>query len=184
MTNTEMVIFSADGDSSAVSYSYGTGYSYPEPDSGQENCYNYSYIKNSDETVTMTATRPLECTGITDLDGSSYVVKLDADLQLITGWNPSNQELSFHDNNYSEFVQMLSSTGTCEVTIVNKNVQYYTHGVFMWTGWSLIGLLQIYTNRYWRHYWRWSKTIHAILGLFSMSLGVTASFIALKTGGW
>ena len=63
-------------------------------------------------------------------------------------------------------------------------MQYYTHGVFMWTVWVVIALLQIYTNRYWRHYWRWTKTVHAVLGFFSAALVITSGFIALKVGGW
>lgn len=54
----------------------------------------------------------------------------------------------------------------------------------MWTSWALIGLCQIYTNRYLRHKWQWSKTVHAILGFFAMALVITAGFIALKVGGW
>lgn len=54
----------------------------------------------------------------------------------------------------------------------------------MWLSWAVIGLLQIYTNRYWAKNWRWNKKVHAILGFASMALVVTAGFIALKTGGW
>ena len=63
---------------------------------------------------------------------------------------------------------------------VNNKPQYYTHGVFMWTSWALIGLLQISTNRYLKHHWRWSKIVHSVLGFFAMALVVTASGIALK----
>jgi len=35
-----------------------------------------------------------------------------------------------------------------------------------------------------RHYWRYSKIMHATLGTFALALVVTAGFIALKTGGW
>ena len=54
----------------------------------------------------------------------------------------------------------------------------------MWATWVVIALLQIYTNRYWRHYWRWTKTVHAVLGFFAAALVITSGFIALKTGGW
>ena len=54
----------------------------------------------------------------------------------------------------------------------------------MWTSWALIGLLQISTNRYLKHHWRWSKIVHSVLGFFAMALVITASLIALKTGGW
>ena len=54
----------------------------------------------------------------------------------------------------------------------------------MWTTWALIGLLQIYMNRYLRHYWKWSKTVHAVLGFFAGALMLTAGLIALKVGNW
>ena len=54
----------------------------------------------------------------------------------------------------------------------------------MWVAWVIIGLAQIYTTRYFKHYWRWNKVVHSILGIFSMALVVTAGFLALKTGGW
>ena len=54
----------------------------------------------------------------------------------------------------------------------------------MWFSWTVIGLCQIYTNRYLRHKWRWSKITHAILGFFAAALTITAGLIALKLGGW
>lgn len=54
----------------------------------------------------------------------------------------------------------------------------------MWTSWALIGLCQIYTNRYLRHKWRWAKLVHALLGFLAMALVVTAGFLALNAGGW
>jgi len=54
----------------------------------------------------------------------------------------------------------------------------------MWGAWALIGLLQIYTNRYYRHMWKWSKLAHGILGFIAGALMITAGFIAIKTGGW
>ena len=54
----------------------------------------------------------------------------------------------------------------------------------MWTTWVIISLVQMYTTRYWKHYWRWNKLIHSILGFFSLALVTTAGFLALKTGDW
>ena len=64
MTNTEMVIFSADGTSSGVKTYYGVGDYDPEEDFSYVACYSTSYVDNGDETITITTTRPLECTGL------------------------------------------------------------------------------------------------------------------------
>ena len=64
MTNTEMVIFSADASSSGVSFVYGIGDDTPENDDAYGACYDTKFVENGDGTVTLTATRPLECTGV------------------------------------------------------------------------------------------------------------------------
>lgn len=73
MQDTEMVIFSANGSSSGVSFVYGVGKTYPEDDSALSACYNTGYEQNTDGTITVTASRPLECS-VTDYGGGNYVV--------------------------------------------------------------------------------------------------------------
>jgi len=63
-------------------------------------------------------------------------------------------------------------------------IKYYVHGVFMWISWAVIGLLQIWTNRYMRAHWRWNKVVHAILGFAALLFVLIAGFIALSVGGW
>ena len=54
----------------------------------------------------------------------------------------------------------------------------------MWVGWTLIGLGQIMTGRYWRHYWRWTKPIHGLLGIFSLILNFASGMLLLYIKGW
>lgn len=54
----------------------------------------------------------------------------------------------------------------------------------MWSTWVVIGLSQIYLNRYMKDNWRWNKLLHAILGMFAMALTITAAMLAMQTGGW
>ena len=107
MTNTEMVIFSANGSQSAVSFVYGQGEQDPVDDAAFAACYSSSFVVHSDSTVTITTTRPLECSGITDPNGDSYVVQLDTDMSLCMAWNPDSPELSYHNSNRSQFTFML-----------------------------------------------------------------------------
>ena len=97
MTDTEMVIFSANGSQSSVQFVYGQGEQDPVPDPALSACYSSFFVVHTDDTVTFTTTRPLECaTGITDKDGKSFVVQLDTDMALCMGWNPDSYELSYH----------------------------------------------------------------------------------------
>ena len=182
MVDTEMVMFSGNGASSDVQYFYSTGTTDPTPKQDKYSpCYEWTLNSYDNGMINITATRPLECSTVEN----SYVITLDSELSLITAWNPSDSSMSYHDSNKFEFKQLLASDGTCTIAEgVNHNPSYYTHGFFMWGTWALIGLLQIYTNRYWRKHWRWNKIVHAILGLFSMALVITAGFIALNLGGW
>lgn len=84
-----------------------------------------------------------------------------------------------------EFDQTFNSNGLCETVKVNPNTpKWIVHGVFMWVGWAVIGLLQICTNRYWRAQWRWNKVVHAILGFASLLLTLVAGFIGLVLSKW
>jgi len=147
MKDTEMVIFSANGASSSVGNYYSAGEDTPTPYPTIDGCYT-SQFTEVDGFVIFNTTRPLDC-GI----ANTYVVQLSSAMKLITAWNPSSPTLSFHDGNYFGFTQTLDADGTCVSTEGDHNAQYYTHGIFMWFSWAVIGLAQIYTNRYLRHKW-------------------------------
>ena len=108
MKETEMVIFSANADSSSALTYYSKTTEPPTLDDTLQACYTTSYTVNADSTIFFKATRPLDC-GV----ANSYVVKLDEELSLISAWNPKNPVLSFHTLNYLEFTQTLFTTGLC-----------------------------------------------------------------------
>ena len=60
MTNTELVVFSANGDSSAVTTYYGTGNLKPEALPSLQSCYTWQRIMTSSD-IELVATRPLDC---------------------------------------------------------------------------------------------------------------------------
>ena len=89
-----MVIFIAKGDQSSFSYVYGIGNDDPEDNSDMGACYTTSIVTNASGTKTMTATRPLECpAGLTDPAGNSYIVQLDKELSLCSGWSNKSGKL-------------------------------------------------------------------------------------------
>ena len=116
MTDTEMVIFSANGDDSALQTYYGVGQTTPQADDALTACYTTTISQADGDFVNFTATRPLDC-GIEDFGGDNYVVALDTELSLISAWNPKKSTLSFHGHNYLEFKQTLGSAGDCSVSV-------------------------------------------------------------------
>ena len=84
MTDTEMVIFSADGTSSTVGNYYSTTEEKPTLYPVIDSCYTSTVTPGSGYTIFNT-TRPLDC-GI----DNTYVVQLDTNLTLINAWNPNN----------------------------------------------------------------------------------------------
>jgi len=108
MTNTELVVFSAEGASSAVTTYYSTGDTMPTLKPSLQTCYTWNYRTLSSGEIHFTATRPLDC-GIPN----SYVVKLDTELTLITAYQSTTQAIAYHDNNRFSFPKTLGSDGTC-----------------------------------------------------------------------
>ena len=97
MTDVEMVLFGANDDSSKAQSYYSTGEKTPSLATKYDSCYESSYtVDSKTKTVSFIATRPLECTDVSN----SYVVQLDTVLDLIMAWNPDDYNMSFHDNNY------------------------------------------------------------------------------------
>ena len=99
MKDTEMLVFSADGDASSVETYYSKGKKTPEADASLIECYTWSKTVGEDDWVTFAVTRPLDC-GIE----SSYVIELDAELSLIAAWNPESPQLSYHGESRMEFI--------------------------------------------------------------------------------
>jgi Cytochrome b5-like Heme/Steroid binding domain/Eukaryotic cytochrome b561 len=54
------------------------------------------------------------------------------------------------------------------------------HGLLMWASWSLLGLVQIITNRYLRHKFKWSKRIHMISGSLLCASVITGFMFIFK----
>lgn len=42
---------------------------------------------------------------------------------------------------------------------------FLIHGVVLWLVWSVVALIQIASNRYYKHYWRFNMWMHRIFGV-------------------
>jgi len=54
----------------------------------------------------------------------------------------------------------------------------------MWFSWSIIGVAQIWTGRYLKHWWRWRQFTHSVLGGFIGVLTVSAAILILTWVDW
>jgi len=91
MTNTEMVIFSANGAQSSVDNRYATAHATPADYPIVDGCYTSSWAETADGFVQFTVTRPLDCN-----IASTYVIPTDVAIPAISAWNPSSPLLSYH----------------------------------------------------------------------------------------
>ena len=99
MTNTEMIIFSADGQQSTAKTYYSKGEQDPELEDSLQSCYKTTKQVDADAgTVTITASRPLDC-GVKD----SYVIQPDTQLNLISAWDTTSPEMKYHGDNIKTF---------------------------------------------------------------------------------
>ena len=94
MTNTEMLIFSANGDKSDMETYYGIGDEDPQKQPELQECYTTTSKVKSDGFVEFTTTIPVDC-GFTN----SYVVQTDTLHELITAWNADGPNLDYHGGN-------------------------------------------------------------------------------------
>ena len=54
----------------------------------------------------------------------------------------------------------------------------------MWFAWTVLSILQVYTSRYLKHYWKWRYAIHSVVGMLSLIFTLAGSLIIIKWLGW
>ena len=110
MTDTDMVIFQANGESSMVEWAYSTGHSTPTPNTGT--CYTLESqsLNSTSDRVTMEVSRPLECAG-----ENSFVIPLGTSFDIVNAWLTTTYEVKFHgESNFkSGATFLLNEDGTC-----------------------------------------------------------------------
>ncbi len=103
MTNTEAIVFTADGASSSAKNYYSTGYSAPTLSPMQSVT---STVDVSVGTIQMTTRRPIN-PGFEN----SFSIPLDSDINMGFGANDQTNSLSFQHNRYGSWVLNLPSDG-------------------------------------------------------------------------
>lgn len=111
------------------------------------NTYNTIFAKGSSST-TFTSTRPLDTGYI-----NSYVIELDKDLQMCFAFNTRTSALKYHENDRGVFNMRFNSDGTTLVQFKQPR-GWKVHAWIMLYCWTIACLLEIFSNRYWKHLFR------------------------------
>ena len=139
----------------------------------------------SDDSVLFKYSRPLEC----DND-QTFVIPIGTSFDIINAWNPDSYKMSYHESNKRSGTFTLFEDGTClgggggDEGGDDHNGKFIAHGYIMWFSWCLISIMQIFTNRYLRHKWKWRQLLHSVLGFISLLLFGTGTLIAFQASGW
>lgn len=98
----------------------------------------------------------------------------------------STPYVSYHSNNRGAVSITLPSSGGCALgaAVVVKYPSATLHGVLMWFAWSVLGVAQVYTNRYMKHFWRFRQAIHTTLGVLSGCVTLAGTIIVLSWLDW
>lgn len=103
---------------------------------------------------------------------------------MVYAFNPSTSKFTDHGKNYGYFTIKLNADGSCGssggkgaggLSNVGK-----IHGWIMWGAWTVLGLLQIITARYLKHWWRSSECLHIIIGITCGVASMFGTLIMLK----
>jgi len=74
------------------------------------------------------------------------------------------------------------STGNNGITTGGSRSQKI-HGYLMWSSWTILGLVQIITNRYGKACWRYHQLIHSVFGFITVLATISAVAIMLAARG-
>ena len=160
---------------------YATGTHTPSVDT--TNSYTGTFVVDATtQFVTFTTYRSLDTGNPQD----DYVIPLDTEMSMIYAYDPNDFNLVYHHGNKGNFKMTISSDGSSSGgdTGGNHDLWYYIHGGLMWTSWTLIGVGQIYTNRYLKHYYTKHQLLHSIFGCMTLVFTTTAACIAFNLSGW
>lgn len=120
--------------------------------------------------------RPLPGNGTED-----FTIPLDQDIKMVYAYLPGNADVHYHHHNYGFFnIKLDSTTGDCSMLNTQQRVMS-AHGWMMWLSWTVICMAQISLNRYYRTWWRYSQTMHNVLGSIAGILTLVALIIMLKS---
>ena len=92
-------------------------------------------------------------------------------------FNAKTSNLQFHQNNRGIFTMRLNSDGTTNLSD-SQSPKMALHAWIMMYCWTVASLLEVFSNRYWKHFYKVHQWIHSIVGYISLILTTYAIWIA------
>ena len=108
---------------------------------------------------------------------------------MVCAYVDSTYTLKYHgSSNHFQWTMTLASNGGSSggehKFMFDKQTWINIHGLTMWFAWSIGGLVQIISNRYFKHKYAWRQFVHTLTGLL-MCLTVISGFtIVFGLSGW
>ena len=151
MENVNMVSWISDFQQSAQQDMYSNTFANPVKLVG--NAYTTSWVVETDQ-VKFYSSRPL---GLTAPD--TYQIPLDTEFPVVFA-GANVPFVAYHDSHVGSLTITLLSNGSCifgpppPPTVFGARTKTI-HGLTLFTAWTLFALIQLSTNRYMKHLWRW-----------------------------
>lgn len=84
------------------------------------------------------------------------------------------------------FIKTIAITIHQDGSITESGVSdvYFIHGILLWVAWGILGLLQLASNRYLKHYWKASMWIHRISGIIIWGTTVAMAMWVIVEDNW
>ena len=124
-------------------------------------------------------------------DSADYVIPTEGLVNLIYSYNTEKAEFSMHTTFGSFVTEMKADKGLGFVTMPGADIQfaskridvYETHGLFMWSTWTLAGFLLLMTKRYTKTNWNFMHYMHALLGYYSTGITIAYAMTVIRHKG-
>jgi hypothetical protein len=149
------------------------------------NSYITTYKVLEDNSVHFTSVRDLET------HPDNFVIPLDKQIKMVCAYSDAMHSL-LEDKKEFGWTMMLNSDGTStggrKLGFGGDNytpVPWLTvHGIMMWLAWSLLGLVQIVTNRYMVHKYSYREVIHFWSGIAMFAITLPSLLIVYPMEHW
>ena len=70
------------------------------------------------------------------------------------------------------------------ISIIPFNKASSKHAALMMLSWSYLSIIQVFLNRFMKHYWRWHYFVHSCVGMCMFLLTAISFYIIFKSRGY
>jgi hypothetical protein len=105
---------------------------------------------------------------------------------MISAYSTTQSTLAFHGNNHFNWVMQINGDGSSgggggggggggsgHKLTIEQAIDY--HGILMWFSWSILGLIQIVSQRYFKHMFKVNRYVHIVSGTL-LAITVSTAF--------